>query len=245
MTTYILIHGSWHTGEVWHKVEKILTGNGATVYTPTLSGMESIENPGGPDVGLNTHIQDIVRLIEAGDLSNVTLVGHSYSGLVATSVADLLPGRVGKLVYLDAFIPDNNQSLFDIMGPESEVGMRDGLVNAQGQSKADGANEVWLLPPGDAAFYLGKDADPDTVTWLQERLVYKPVKTFAEKVQLCDIDAVRAIPSVHIQCTKFPYLSWVADKARDLGWSVHEIDSGHDAMVTAPEAVAEILLQVG
>ncbi|MCA9934317.1 MAG: alpha/beta hydrolase [Ardenticatenaceae bacterium] len=245
MTTYILIHGSWHTGEAWYKVEKILADNGAAVYAPTLSGMESIENPGGPEVGLNTHIQDIVRLIEDHDLTDVVLVGHSYSGFVITGAADLLPGRIKKLVYLDAFIPENNQSLFDIMGPASEAGMRAGLVNAQGQSKSDGADEVWLLPPGDAAGYLGKDADPEMVAWLQARLVYKPVATFAEKVQIHDMTAVRAIPSVHIQCTQFPYLAWLADKARGLGWPVYDIETGHDAMLTEPEAVAEILLQEG
>ena len=83
---FILVHGSWHTGEAWYKVEKILTERGAVVYAPTLSGMESMENPGGPDVGLTPHIDDIVRLIEQNDLRDVILVGHSYSGLVITGV---------------------------------------------------------------------------------------------------------------------------------------------------------------
>ncbi|MFQ5435273.1 MAG: alpha/beta fold hydrolase, partial [Anaerolineae bacterium] len=109
---FILVHGSWHTGDAWHKVEKILIAHGAEVYAPTLSGMASMENSGGPHVGLTTHIDDIVRLIEKEDLSHVILVGHSYSGLVITGVADRLPERVSQLVYLDAFIPENNQSLF-------------------------------------------------------------------------------------------------------------------------------------
>ncbi|MFZ1399004.1 MAG: hypothetical protein WAS33_19015, partial [Candidatus Promineifilaceae bacterium] len=146
-----------------------------------------------------------------------------------------------QLIYLDAFIPENNQSLFDIMGPESEANMRAGLVNAQGQSRADGADTVWLLPPGDAAFYLGNSADPADVAWLQTRLVYKPIETFAEKVQLRDQVAVRAIPSRHIACTQFPYLAWVSEKARGLGWPVSLVDAGHDAMITAPEAVANLL----
>ncbi|MFQ5400598.1 MAG: alpha/beta hydrolase [Anaerolineae bacterium] len=242
---YILIHGSWHTGEAWHKVEKILTARGTTVYAPTLSGMASMANPGGPDVGLTTHIDDIVRLIETKDLTDVILVGHSYSGIVITGVADRLPERVSQLVYLDAFIPENNQSLFDIMGPESAAGMRAGLVNAAGQSKADGATEVWLLPPGDARFYLGDDADEAEVAWLQARLVYKPVRTFEEKLRLERPGAVRAIPGVFIRCTQFPYLAAQADKARALGWPVFAVESGHDAMLTAPEALSEALLQIG
>ena len=242
--TYILIHGSWHTGEGWYKVEKILAEQGSVVFAPTLSGMESKENPGGPEVGLTTHIDDVIRLIKTNDLTEVILVGHSYSGLVITGVADRLPERISRLVYLDAFIPDNDQSLFDIMGPESAAGMRAGLVNATGQSKADGAVEVWLLPPSDARFYLGENADEADVAWLQTRLVYKPVLTFEEKLHLERPDLVRAIPGAFIRCTQFPYLAPYAEKARALGWPVFEVESGHDAMLTAPEAVAEILLQI-
>ena len=245
MTTFVLIHGSWHTGEAWYKVVRKLEAQGAAVYAPTLSGMESRENPGGPEIGLSTHIQDIVKLVEDHDLWEMVLVGHSYSGLIITGVADRLPQRVSKLVYLDAFIPENNQSLFDVMGAETEANMRAGLVNAQGQSREDGADKVWLLPPGDAAFYLGEGADPADVAWLQARLVYKPVETFAEKIQLSDVAALRAIPSAYLQCVQFPYLSWVADKARELGWPVYQIESGHDAMVTAPSQVVDILLKVG
>lgn len=244
MTTFVLIHGSWHTGEAWHRVENLLNEAGATVYTPTLTGMESIEKPGGPEVGLSTHTQDIVLLLQDKDLSDVVLVGHSYSGFITSGVADRLPDRVSALVYLDAFIPDDGQSLFDIMGPESETAMREGLVDGLGRTKDEGAEEVWLLPPGEASFYLGDEADPADVAWLAERLVYKPVNTFAEKIQIEDVEAVRAKPSLHIECTGFPYLSWVADKARGLGWPVVQIESGHDAMVTHPAEVAEALLGV-
>ena len=243
MKAFVLVHGSWHTGEAWIRVKDLLESAGASVHTPTLSGMESSANPGGPDVGLGTHVEDIVRLIETEDLRDVVLVGHSYSGLVTTSVADRIPGRVATLVFLDAFIPDDNQSLFDIMGHETETNMRSSLVDAAGRSVAEGADEVWLLPPGDAAFYLGEDADPADVEWLQQRLVYKPVATFAEKVRLSDIEAVRALPSVYIECTGFPYLTWVADKARGLGWPVHQIDSGHDAMVSKPVELSALLLE--
>lgn len=240
---FILIHGSWHTGEAWSRVTPILEEQGATVYTPTLSGMESRQNPGGPDVGLNTHIQDIVQLIEAENLQDVTLVGHSYSGFVISGVADKMPGRISRLIYLDAFIPENDESLFDILGPESETGMKETLVNAAGQSKADGATEVWLLPPGNAAGYLGKEAPPEDVAWLQERLVYKPVLTFAEKLHMTNPDTVRTIPSVFIRCTQFAFLAAYEEKARKLGWPIYHINTGHDAMITKPQEVAETLLR--
>lgn len=244
MTTFILIHGSWHTGESWHKVQQILEENGAQVYAPTLTGMESRKNPGGSDVGVSTHIQDIVGLIEEKNLRDVVLVGHSYSGFVIGGVADRMPERVKQLIYLDAFNPEDGESLFDILGAESEAGMRAGLVDAQGRTLAEGAEEVWLLPPGSARGYLGEDADEETVSWLEERLVYKPVLTFAEKLHFQDQAAVRAIPSAHIECAKFPFLAWLGEKARGLGWDTYQIDTGHDAMLTKPEELAKLFLAI-
>ena len=123
--------------------------------------------------------------------------------------------------------------------------MRASLVNAAGQSEADGAAEVWLLPPGDARFYLGDKADETDVVWLQTRLVYKPVLTFEEKLHLERPDVVHAIPAAFIRCTQFPYLAVYEEKAHALGWPIFEIDSGHDAMLTAPEALSNILFQIG
>ena len=240
--TFILIHGSWHNGSSWHKVENILNRNGVTVYAPTLSGMESIDNPPGKEIGLNVHINDIVDIIEKDHHEDVILVGHSYSGLVITGVAELLPDRVSKLVFLDAFIPENNQSLFDLLGPKSEEGMRATLVDADGKSKGDGADEVWLFPPRDPAYYLGDATEEDT-TWLKERLVFTPVLTFEEKVSVRNPDA-QSIPKYFIRCTEFPPLEVYAQKAQSTGWEVFRIRSGHDAMITEPEALSDVLLEI-
>lgn len=241
--TFILVHGSWHTGETWYKVIEQLEAAGHTAYAPTLSGMASKKNPGGPEINVSIHVQDIINLIESYALQDVILVGHSYSGLLITAVANRLPEHVTKLIYLDAFIPDNNQSLFDIIGEASEKGTRSGLVDANGKSKADGAQKVWLIPPGNARDYLGDDASDELESWLQERMVYKPVETFAERIQF-DEAQVRAIPSYHIECTNFPYLAWVADKARNFGWPVYPIAASHDAMLTMPHEVSQILMKI-
>ena len=242
--TFILIHGSWHNASTWEKVVPLLQDAGADVHAPSLTGMESKEYPGGPEVNLTTHIDDIVELITRENLSDVILVGHSYGGFVITGVADRLPDRVAAMVYLDAFIPEDGQSLFDITGPESEAGMRASLVDEDGRTLADGAERAWLIPPGDARNYLDADVDPALAEWLQERLVCKPVETFAEKLHIGDVNRVRAIPSFHIECTQFDYLAWVADKARGLDWPVHQIDSSHDAMLTQPAEVVRILLEI-
>ena len=238
---FILIHGSWHNGSVWYKVEHLLKQQGTTVYTPTLTGMESFQQPASKDIGLAIHIQDIVHLIQENILENVILVGHSYSGLVLTGVAELIPDKLDKLIYLDAFIADDNQSLFDLMSQETIDGMRSSLVNAEGKGKQDGAEEVWLLPPGEPQGY--GVVVPEDVAWLQEHMVYTPVLTFEERVTVKN-PAAQAVAKYFIRCTEFEYLAPHEYKAKEAGWPVFQIEAGHDAMLIKPKELADILLQI-
>ncbi len=238
---FVLIHGSWHNGSAWYKVEHLLKQQGATVYTPTLTGMESFQHPASKDIGLTVHIQDIVRLIRENKLENVTLVGHSYGGFILTGVAELVPDKISKLVYLDAFIPADNQSLFDLMSQETIDGMRASLVNAEGKSKQDGAEEVWLLPPGEPQGY--GVVDPEDVAWLKPRMVYTPVLTFEERVTIKN-SAAQAIARYFIRCTEFEFLAPEEQKARKAGWPMFSIKTGHDAMITQPEKLTDILQQI-
>lgn len=238
---FILIHGSWHNGSAWYKVENLLKQQGATVYTPTLTGMESFQHPASKDIGLTVHIQQIVRLVQEKQLENVILFGHSYGGFILTGVAELIPDKISKLVYLDAFIPDDNQSLFDLMSQETIDGMRASLVNAEGKGKQEGAEEVWLLPPGEPQGY--GVVDPEDVAWLKPRMVYTPVLTFEERVTVKNPDA-RAIAKYFIRCTEFEFLASEEQKARKAGWPMFSIETGHDAMIIQPEALTDILLQI-
>ena len=239
--TFILIHGSWHNGSVWQRVEERLKSAGIAVYAPTLSGFESIRQPAAQDIGLHTHILDVVSLIGEHDLSDVILVGHSYGGFVMTGVAEQIPERIAKLIYLDAFIPEDNQSLFDILGPESAARFNASLLNADGRTRADGAEAVWLLPPGQPSDY--GVTNPQDAAWLQAHLVYTPVLTFAEKLRLGNPQA-QSIPRYFIRCTAFPFLEPSERKAIADGWPVFHIPTGHDAMLTEPTAVTDILLSI-
>ena len=241
MMIFILIHGSWHNGSVWYKVERLLKQQGATVYTPTLTGMESFQHPASKDIGLTVHIQDIVHLIQENKLENVILVGHSYSGFVLTGVAEIIPNKIDQLIYLDAFIPEDNQSLFDLMSKETIDGMKSSLVNAEGKGKQDGAEEVWLLPPGEPQAY-GVVAQED-VAWLQKHMVYTPVLTFEERVRVNN-PAAQAIRRYFIRCAEFEFLAPYEQKAKQAGWVVFQIEAGHDAMIIKPEALTDILLQI-
>ena len=164
------------------------------------------------------------------------LVGHSYGGMVITGVADRATDRIGRLVYLDAATPVNGQSLVDVAGPIIEAVRPDGKV-------IDGV-ELVLLPSPDAALLYGV-TDPDDMAWMAERLTGHPWRCFAQPLELTNEAAMLAIPRYHIVCastlaSRDPEL---VTKARAEG-RLWDVDTGHDLMITEPEAVADRLLQV-
>ena len=114
MATFVLVHGGWHGGWCWQKVIPFLEAAGHEVYAPTLTGLAERASELSPDIGLDTHIQDIVGLLEEKDLQGVILVGHSYGGMVITGVVDAVPERIAHLVYLDTFVPRDGESMVDV-----------------------------------------------------------------------------------------------------------------------------------
>jgi pimeloyl-ACP methyl ester carboxylesterase len=239
--TYILVHGSWHNGECWKKVRKILEDNGHKVFCPTLTGMKSVKEPAERNVGLKTHVQDILNLIEENNIEKVILVGHSYAGVVITEVANTVPEKISHLVYLDAFIPETNKSLFDISNPERVEAMKKALVDDSDRTAEDGAQNPWLLPSRSPEFFgVTEQAD---IEWLNDNLVYTPVLTMEEKVNF-DPARIADLNRSYIRCTKAEILAKLEGVAKSLGMNVYRIDAEHDAMVTAPEEVSKILLDL-
>src|ERR671918_38912 len=117
MTTFVLVHGSCHGGWCWKKVTPLLRKYGHDVYFPTLTGLGERDHFLSKDIDLYTHIRDITQVLEYEDLNEVILVGHSYGGLVIGGVAEAVSERIKRLVYLDAYIPQDNKSAFDIVLP--------------------------------------------------------------------------------------------------------------------------------
>ena len=115
MATFLICHGAWSAGWAWKKVRPLLRAAGHEVFTPTYTGLGERAHLVSRTVTLDTHIADVLGVIECEDLSDIVLVGHSYGGMVATGVADRARERIAKLVYLDAFVPENGQSLFDLL----------------------------------------------------------------------------------------------------------------------------------
>lgn len=236
MVTYVLVHGGAHGGWCYGTVAPLLRQAGHEVYAPTMTGLGERSHLVSADVDLDLHIRDITAVLHYEDLRDVILVGHSYGGMVITGVADRAADRVGRLVYLDAANPVNGQSLVDVAGPIIEAVRPAGKV-------VDGV-ELVLLPSADAGTMYGV-TDPDDLAWMADRLAGHPWQCFEQKLMLTNEAALWAIPQYHIVCTstlatRDPEM---ISKAQAEG-RVWDIDTGHDLMITEPQAVADALLRV-
>jgi pimeloyl-ACP methyl ester carboxylesterase len=236
MATYVLVHGGGHGGWCYQKVARLLRAAGHEVYTPTLSGLGERSHLLGPDIDLDLQIRDITAVLHHEDLRDVILVGHSYGDMVVTGAADRAADRVGKLVYLDAANPTNGQSLVDVTGGGIEFIRPHGAV-------VDGI-ELVLLPGPDAHLLYGV-TDADDAAWMADRLTGHPWACFEQKLVLTDEAALWAIPQFHIVCTSTLATrdAELMDAARSAG-RLWDIDTGHDLMITEPQAVADALLEV-
>ncbi len=229
----MLVHGSCCGGWVWQKLAPLLRSAGHEVYTPTLTGLADRSHLYRCGVDLTTHITDVANLLFYEDLSQVVLVGNSYGGMVITGVAARVPERLKKLVYQDAYIPEDAQSEADLL-PAPIRAAREAEAKAHG-----GLTEPF--PP--AVFGI---TDPELENWIKARLTPHPWATYAEPVPAGN-DRSAAIPRVFVHCTNYPattprLFDPFAQKARSAGWEVHELAATHLAMLTEPRELAELLV---
>ena len=236
MATFVLVHGAWHGGWCWQKLVPFLEAAGHAVYAPTLTGLAERASELSPDVGLDTHIQDIVGLLVNQDLHGVVLVGHSYGGMVITGVVDQAPERIAHLVYLDTFVPRDGEAMVDV----SPIVIW--LLRKQAQG--DG----WRLASrGD----YGVTTEPDR-TWVLSKVTPQPLKTLEQPLHLKNPAIVSTKPWTHIDCTSSGFVfsllrHLLAPRAlppREAGWRLRTLPTGHDAMTTAPRELADLLLEV-
>ena len=128
MATFVIAHGAWSSGWAWKKMRPLLRAAGHEFFSPTYTGLGERAHLARPDIDLSTHIQDVLAVLEVEDLHDVTLLCHSYGGMVATGVADKAANRIARVIYIDAFAPTDGQSLFDLVGPKAEANMRAGAA---------------------------------------------------------------------------------------------------------------------
>jgi pimeloyl-ACP methyl ester carboxylesterase len=230
MTDYVLVHGAWHGGWCWTRVRRLLAAKGHRVFTPTLTGVGERSHLLSRDIGLDTHVEDVVNLMIWEDLRDIVLVGHSYGGAVVRHVADLMPDRIRSLVYLDAFVPDNGKALFDYL-PDGGKGFRD-LAMADG----DG----WKVPPPPASFFAVNPLDAD---WVDRQCTMHPLSTFEEPAKLTGAcDDVPAIEYIQARAFDGPFGPFYA-RAGERGWRQAALACGHDVMLDMPNELTALLLQ--
>ena len=234
---FVLVHGGWHGAWCWETVARILRNAGHEVRTPTLTGLGERADLLDPGVGLDTHVRDVAEVLVDEDSRDVVLVGHSYAGMVISGVADREPHRLRGLVFLDAFVPEDGQSLFDLLRPERREFYRKG---------AEERGEGWRVPPPPPQA-LGV-SDEGEARLLASRLTPQPIRTFEQPVRLADPSA-KALPRTYVHCTLGPlapsFAPFAARFREEPGWGYQEISTGHDAMLTVPGALCKILVQIG
>ena len=235
MAVFVLVHGGGHGGWCYRFVAERLRAEGHEVHAPSLTGLGEREHLVSADVDLDTHITDIVKLLQFEDLSGVILVGHSYGGMVITGIADRVPDRIGHLVFLDAATPVNGESLAERAAPM--------ILPARAMGRVVDGVEL-LLFPSDETMALYGVSDPALAEWMRPKLTPHPWKCFEQTLVLANEDALWAIPQSHIICTATAGGRDVAALKAAHGGRVWEIDTGHDLMITEPEWVSARLLEI-
>ncbi|MBQ10424.1 MAG: alpha/beta hydrolase [Planctomyces sp.] len=242
MATFVLVHGAWHGGWCWWKVEPLLRRSGNSVYAPSLTGMGERSHLARymhpEDINLDLHIKDVRQLLESEGLEEVILVGHAYAGMVITGTAEVCPQRLNHLVYVNGVVPRDGEAMVDqleaVRGPEFTARIRATIDNGEG-----------FLPPPTTAEEIQRRwaiADPKDQSWMLPRLCPQPAASFAQPVRLGSPEA-KEIPRSFILSSESGFDS-VAERARRSGWGLHQLDTGHDPMITKPQDVAEILLKI-
>lgn len=228
--TFLVCHGAWSAGWAWRKMHPLMNEAGHRLVTPTYTGLGERAHLAHPGIDLEAHIADMMQVIKYEDLRDFVLIGHSYGGMVATGVADRARDKVKQLVYIDAFVPTDGQSLHDL----NEVARPHMQAAAKG---GDG----WRVPPNPTP----PDTSPEDVAWLSERRVHMPIKCFEQQLKL---SALLALPRSYIYATRTTPADTFGPFAKmaknDPAWRYHEIDASHSPNVTAPQALMALLEKI-
>jgi pimeloyl-ACP methyl ester carboxylesterase len=205
----------------------LMRAAGHEFWTPTYTGVGERSHLAHEAIELDTHIQDIVHVLEFEDLRDVVLVGHSYGGMVATGVADRAGDRLAQLVYLDAFVPEDGKALLDYVGEH-------------GRKMRQAADDGWRVPPNP----MPPDTAPADVEWAGPRRKPQPIKTIATPIRLT---GKAAPPRTYIYCKRAapgdPFRQF-AERAQREGWGYYELDASHNPHITMPEELTALFSKI-
>jgi pimeloyl-ACP methyl ester carboxylesterase len=233
VATYVLVHGAWTGAHGFHKVRPLLQAGGHGVFTPSLTGIGERAHLASPQIGLSTHVQDVVNAVLYEDLTDITLLGFSYGGMVVTGAIADIGDRVRHLVFLDAFVPSHGESIDTIVGrppqPPSEVGAE------------------WFVAPPPRQF----DDTADEL-WGERRRTPQPVRCFTEPVALRQPLEAFPFTRTYIKATAEATTApgsdafWAAaDRAKaSPDWRYREIATDHMVTTNRPQHLADLLLEL-
>lgn len=230
----MLVHGVWHGGWCWSRVRDSLSQQGHRVFTPTLTGLGERRHLLSADVDLDTHIADVVNVLEFEGLTDVILVGHSYGGWVISGVAEQVLPRLASLVFVDAPLPRNGERMLDQQPPESTTGVE--LLQSQGRYSA----------PVPSASRFG--VNDDDIAWVEAKMTPHPLATLTQPIRLTGAREAVA-KKMYICATESPgrvvppHRETAEVLADHADWDVRFLPCGHDVMVDMPDELTATLLE--
>ena len=229
--TFVLVHGAWHGGWCWQRVADRLRGGGHRVFTPTLTGLGERSHLLRTGIDLQTHIADVVNVLKWELLTDVVLCGHSYGGFVISGVAEEMASAIRSIVFLDAFVPRNGETVQDLTGPAVQDGIRSALQRG----------DLAILPRPAEAFGVNA-ADR---AWVDRLCVGQPIGTFTDKITLTGArDRIARKSYIRAKSYANPGFDRAYDALKsDPSWRTYDVPCGHDVMVDAPDRLTEILLE--
>ena len=234
----VLVHGAFQSAATWDLVAPLLKQSGRPVFVATLTGLGPSAGMLSEHVTLDTHIRDVVDLLECHDLHDVVLAGHSYGGLIVTGVAEQARDRIGHLVYVDALVPEHGQAGLQIMtAPMADTFRRLAAEGGGWRMQATTALvDKWGLEDGSPAR-----------RFVEARLCDFTIRCFEQPLD-APTRAAATLPRTYIASVKGDYPARVvfepfAARARREGWGYHELPTGHDCQAEMPDALSELLLQ--
>ena len=246
MATFVIVHGGWAGGWAFSEVASRLRKQGHEVFTPTLTGVGERVHLARPEIDLYTHIEDVVNVLVYENLEDVVLVAYSSGGMVVAGVADRIPERIRHLIYVDALLPENGESLLDLLGSE----VAEALV-----AQIDSEGEGWYLPqvtpppegqplPSDYAGLSGEQ-----VKSIFDRVTLHPAEP-AKSTIILENPISRDLPGIYILCTDkladwfvWPAMNKSVERARKRGWLYRELATGHCPQWTMSKELTDLLLE--
>ncbi|MDP9315910.1 MAG: alpha/beta hydrolase [Chloroflexota bacterium] len=231
----VLVHGAWHGGWCWRKLAPFFASSNHRLFAPTLSGLGERSHIAANSISLETHINDIVSLLQYEDIKECVLVGHSYAGMVISGVVNRLPERIAHLIYVDAVIPKNGESFVECV--PKWTGLRERIL----------ATEGFTVKP----IYSGKPfgiTNAEDISWVHTKITPHPTMTLTDKL-LFDETLIEMTPKTYLHCiADLPEQAFegppVSRTKNKQGWTYYGLPVGHDIMIIAPGLLSGIIMDI-